>query len=142
MPQLTAYLSFDGNCAEAMRFYAKVLGGELKTLLSYGASPMGEQCKPGDRDRIMHAYLEHPAFAIMGGDATSDMPYTGVQGVSMTLNYDTVAEARRVFDALSQGGKVTMPMSETFWADAFGMFNDRFGVPWIVNGGMRPLASS
>lgn len=140
MPQLTAYLSFDGDCADAMRFYAKVLGAELKTVLTYGDSPMADQCESGDRGRVMHAYLEHPNFAIMGGDATSGMPYTGVQGVSMTLNYDTAAEARRIFDALSQGGKVTMPMTESFWADAFGMFNDRFGVPWIVNGGMRPVS--
>ncbi len=139
MPKLTAYLSFDGNCAEAMRFYAGVLGAELKTLMSYGASPMAEHTKPIDRDRVMHGYLEHRDFAIMGGDATSDMPYTGVRGVSMTLNYDTPAEARRIFDALSEGGNVTMPMTESFWADAFGMLTDRFGVPWIVNGGMRPL---
>jgi PhnB protein len=137
---LTAYLSFDGTCAEAMRFYAQVLGARVETLLTYGQAPgMAEHTAPADRERVMHAYLVHPAFAIMAGDATSGMPYQKPQGVSMTLGYDDVAEARRVFDALSEGGQVSMPMAESFWADAFGAVTDRYGIPWLVNGGLRPL---
>jgi PhnB protein len=59
--------------------------------------------------------------------------------VTLTLNYDTVAEAQRIFDALSAGGKVTMPMSESFWAKTFGMLTDRYGCPWIVNGESKPM---
>ena len=66
------------------------------------------------------------------------MGYQGVNGVMMTLTYPTAAEARRIFEALADGGQVTMPLGETFWADAFGMVTDRFGVPWGINGGSKP----
>ncbi len=137
---LTAYLSFDGNCAEAMRFYARVLDARVETLMTYAQAPgMAEHCTPRDLDRVMHAYLVHPDFAIMAGDATDGMPYQKLQGISMTLGYATVDKARHVFEALSEGGQVTMPMSEAFWAEAFGAVTDRFGVPWLVNGGLKPL---
>ena len=67
-------------------------------------------------------------------------PYEGMKGFSLALAYPTAAEAKKVFGALSDGGKVTMPMEKTFWAEAFGMLVDRFGTPWMVNGGMGPLA--
>jgi PhnB protein len=142
MPTLTAYLNFDRNCAAAMKFYAEVLGAKIDKMFTYGDSPMAGECGPGEAELVMHAHLVHPQFALMGGDATSGMPYKGVEGVNMTLNYDSAAEAKKVFDALSAGGKVTMPMAESFWADAFGMFTDRYGVPWIVNGGMREVPKS
>ncbi|MEO7246667.1 MAG: VOC family protein [Rubrivivax sp.] len=137
---LNAYLSFDGNCAEAMRFYAEVLDAEVRALMTYGQAPgMAAHTAPADRERVMHAYLVHPDFAFMAGDATSGMPYQKVQGVSLALSYATAAEANRVFDALSAGGEVTMPLSESFWAERFGAVTDRFGIPWLVNGGMKPL---
>lgn len=86
----------------------------------------------------MHAYLVGPGFSLMAGDAMG-MPWQGVHGVAMTLNYDTVDEATRRFAALAEGGTVTMPLAESFWAQTFGMLTDRFGVPWIVNGGMKPF---
>jgi len=134
------YLSFDGDCAAAMRFYEKVLGAELRALLTYGQAPgMDTHIAPVDRDRVMHAHLVHPNFALMGGDATGGMPYQKVQGISLALSYDDVAEARRVFDALCEGGNVTMPMAESFWAEAFGSVTDRYGIAWLVNGGLKPL---
>jgi len=137
---LTPYLSFDGRCAEAMRFYAEVLGARIETMLTYGQAPgMAEHLKPGDHDLVMHAYLVHPDFALMAGDGTCDMPYQTVQGISLALGYETVAEARRVFDALSAGGQVTMPMAESFWAEAFGSVTDRYGITWLVNGVLKPL---
>lgn len=139
MPQLNAYLNFDGNCAEAMRFYAEVLGAKLEALLTYGQAPMEMQMPPGSENLVMHAYLVHPDFSLMAGDATAGMPYEGIKGVSMTLNYDTPAEAQRVFAALAEGGTVTMPCGPSFWAESFGMLTDRYGVPWIVNGGMKPF---
>jgi PhnB protein len=139
MPQLNAYLGFNGNCAEAVQFYAAVLGAKVELLLRVRDSPMAPDSPPEVQDQVMHAYVSHPSgFSFMAGDSMG-MPYEGIKGVSMTLNYDTVAEARRVFEALADGGTVTMALGESFWADIFGMLTDRFGVPWIVNGGMRPL---
>lgn len=138
MPQLNAYLSFDGNCAEAMKFYAAVLGAKLDAMIRYGDIPGTEPLSASDAQRIMHAYLVHPDFSLMAGDTPPGVPYQGVSGVMLALTYPTAAEGQRVFEALAAGGKITMPLGETFWADSFGMVTDRYGTPWGVNGGSRP----
>jgi PhnB protein len=139
MPQPIAYLSFDGNCAEAVRFYEKVLGGKLEALTSGADSPMADQIPKEFAHRILHARLVLPGGGLLfAGDAPAHVPYEGVKGVALTLNYDTAAEARAVFDALVAGGQVTMPMQPAFWAKAWGMLIDRFGVAWIVNGEVIP----
>lgn len=141
MPQPIAYLAFDGNCAEAMRFYEQVLGGKLQALMSNGQSPMAAQVPPEHHHRILHAYLLLPdgRGALMAGDAMPDVPYEGMKGFSLTLNYDTSAQAEQVFKALSVGGKMSMPMQRAFWAKSWGMLTDRFGTSWIVNGELIPL---
>lgn len=140
MPHPIAYLAFDGNCAEAMRFYERALGGKLEMLMSGADSPMAAQIPKEHAHRILHARLALPGGGILfAGDAPAHVPYEGIKGVSLTLNYDTVAEARRVFDALAAGGRVTMPMQPAFWAKAWGMLVDRFGAPWIVNGELLPM---
>jgi PhnB protein len=134
-----AYLSFDGNCTEAMRFYETVLGGPL-FVLTAGASPIAEQTPPEMRDKVMHASLTLPGGGVLfAGDHWPGTPYEGIKGVALTLNFDTVDEARRIFERLSAGGTVTMPINEAFWAKAFGMLTDRFGCPWVVNGEMKPM---
>jgi len=138
--QLCAYLSYNGQCAEAMRFYAKVFNARLEALITYAEMPGGEPVAPENAHLIMHAYLVHPDFALMAGDTPPGMPFAGIQGCMMAITFPTVAEAERVFKALSDGGKVTMPLAETFWADAFGMVTDRFGTPWGINGGPREMA--
>jgi PhnB protein len=136
MPQPIPYLAFDGNCAEAMRFYAKVLGGKLD-LITFGQSPMADQTPKDARDRIMHAHLTlSDNGSLYAGDCPPQMPYQGIHGVSITLVYDAVAQAERTFSALADGGKVTMPFGATFWAKGFGMLTDKFGCPWLVNGEM------
>jgi PhnB protein len=141
MPQLNPYLSFDGTCAQAMKYYERVLGAKLEALITYAQMPMGDQPVPASHaDRIMHAYLVHPEFTLMAGDAPPGVPYAGIQGVMLTLTYATADEARRVFNAFADGGKVNMPLGETFWAETFGMVVDRFGTPWGINGGMKPRA--
>jgi PhnB protein len=137
MPKLNAYLSFDGNCAEAMRFYAKLFDARLDTLITYAQAGPDMPAPPEHGDKIMHAYLVHPEFELMAGDMPPGMTYQGVNGVMMALTYATAADGRRVFEALADGGTVTMPLGETFWADVFGMVTDRYGVPWGVNGGPR-----
>jgi PhnB protein len=137
MPVLDSYLFFDGNCAEAMRFYERTLGGKLDMAMTYGESPDPEHCPAGSKDRIMHAHMTVDGRALMASDIPAGQPSPGMNGFALSLSYPTADEARRVFDALAAGGKVQMPMSKTFWADAFGMLVDRFGAPWMVNGGVK-----
>ncbi|CAN5200374.1 VOC family protein [soil metagenome] len=140
MPQVVAYLSFDGNCADAMRFYERALKGKLEVLMSVGDSPMASQSPPEAANRIMHARLTLDGGAmIFGGDCMAGQNYEGIKGLSMTLNYDTVEQAQRAFAALGEGGKVSMPMGPAFWAKSFGMLTDQFGTPWIVNGELLPV---
>jgi PhnB protein len=134
MSDVNAYLVFDGNCAEAFRFYERTLGGELY-LMTHGDSPISDQIPPGAKDRIMHARLLLDGRPLMGSDAMMSQPYEGMKGFSLSLSYSTPAEGQRIFDALAEGGRVTMPMQKTFWVEAFGMLVDRFGTPWMVNGG-------
>jgi PhnB protein len=135
MPHPVPYLSFDGSCKRAMRFYDAVLRGKLVMMVSVGESPMAEFSPPEAMDRIVHARLELPdGGVLMAGDAPVGEPYEGIKGVCVALAYDSAAEAHRVFDALAIGGSVTMPMQATFWAKAYGMVTDRFGTPWAING--------
>jgi PhnB protein len=138
MPDLNTYLFFNGTCADAMRFYERILGGKLETLLTHAEALPPDQIPPGSADRIMHARLVLPGGAVlMASDTRAEDPDTGFHGYSLSLVYPDAAEGRRIFDALAEGGKVTMPYDKTFWSEGFGMLNDRFGVPWMVNGGMN-----
>lgn len=140
MPQPIPYLSFDGNCAEAMAFYADALGGRLESLVRGGDSPLAEHFKDNPT-LVLHACVSLPGGGtLFGGDAAcGGAPYAGIKGVTLTLNYDTVAEAERAFAALSVGGSVTMPLQPTFWAKVWAMFVDRYGTPWIVNGELQQI---
>lgn len=144
MPQPTAYLAFDGNCVEAMHFYELALNAKLQALMTNGESPMAADIPSEQHHRILHAYLVLPdgAGALMAGDCMVGVPYEGMKGFSLTLNYPTVEQAESVFKALSPGGKVTMPMQPAFWAKSWAMVTDRFGTPWIVNGVPVPLPSA
>lgn len=137
--QADSYLFFNGNCAEAMRFYEKTLGGKIGMMMTHAQMPQAPGAPPlppGSADLVMHARLELDGRPLMASDWMSpDQPYPGMHGFSLSLVYPTVAEANKVFAALTEGGKVTMPMQKTFWVEAFGMLVDRYGTPWMVNGG-------
>lgn len=137
MPQPIPYLAFDGNCADAMPFYAQVLEGKLD-MLTFGQSPMSEQTPKDALNRIMHARLSLAGNgSLYAGDCPPGMPSQGIHGVSIALNYETVRAAERVFNALAaDGANVSMPFGPTFWAKGFGMVTDKFGCPWIINGEM------
>ena len=136
MLQPIPYLAFDGNCAEAMRFYAKLLHGTLG-FMTNRQSPFAGQCAPEHLDRVMHARLElEDGTSLYAGDCPPGMPYQGIHGVSIALNYDSVEHAQHVFDAFADGGTITMPFNDTFWAKKFGMVTDRFGCHWMINGGL------
>ena len=139
MPTIDPYLFFDGNCADAMRFYEKTLGGKLAALMTYDQSPMKEQCGgPGMKDRVMHACLALDGRSLMASDTMTGEPYQGMQNVSVSLAYPTADEAKKVFGLLADGGQVQIPMDKTFWSEAFGVVRDRFGTSWFVGGGAQP----
>jgi PhnB protein len=127
-----SYLFFDGNCAEAMRFYERALGGKLE-LLTHAQAPMKGETPPGMANRVMHAYLAFEGGELMASD---DLPgqHRGMHGFRVALHFTDNAAAKRTFEALSQGGHVTLPLGPTFWSTAFAMFEDRFGTPWMING--------
>jgi PhnB protein len=133
MAHLDAYIFFDGQCAEAMRFYEKALGGKLEMMMTYGEAPVGDEAPPGGTDRILHARLNVDGRSLMASDIPEGRKHEGMHGYSLSLNYLTVAEGQRAFDALAAGGTVSMPFGETFWAEGFGMLIDRFGTPWLIN---------
>jgi PhnB protein len=143
---LTPYLSFDGNTREAFAFYEKALGAKIETMMSYSDMPASARPSEGcadagvpSGDGIMHACLVLPGGAMLfAGDTPPGMVCEGVKGVMLALQYDTADQAHSAFDALLQGGQVTMPMAPAFWARTFGMLTDRFGVSWAVNG--EPIA--
>ncbi|KDD14089.1 VOC family protein [Bordetella bronchiseptica] len=135
MPQISPYLMFDGDCAEAMRLYERILGGKLDALITYGESPPEMPCEPQDRDLIMHARLRLDDQLLMASDSNSQCPYEGKKGFSLSLVYPTVSDAQRIFNALAEGGQVTMPLQKTFWAEIFGVLVDRHGTAWMISGG-------
>lgn len=140
MLQPIPYLGFNGTCAEAMRFYERVLEGKLEILMSGADSPMAAQIPKESAHRIIHARLSLPGGAFLyGGDCPQQLPWEGVKGVSITLNFDTTEKAKAVFDTLAEGGQITMAMQPTFWAKQWGMLTDRFGTPWIINGELLPM---
>jgi PhnB protein len=139
MPGLDNYLFFSGRCAEAMRFYERTLGGQLQALMTYAQSPEPQHCPAGADDLVMHANLRLGDRNLMAGDVPPGMDARPMAGFALSLVYESPQEARRVFEALAQGGSVSMPMAETFWAQTFGMLSDQFGTPWMVGGGMKTM---
>lgn len=129
----TPYLNFDGTCETAFKFYAECLGGEIEAMMPFGDTPACEHVAADERDRIMHARLKVGEQLLMGSDCIAAHPYEGVKGASVALAVEDPAQAEQVFNALSEGGTVTMPLQQTFWATKFGMLVDRFGVPWMIN---------
>lgn len=125
------YLNFNGNCKEAFEFYAKVLGGEILFMSTFAEAPPEADVSPEIGDMVMHAQLKVGEQIFMASDAPNE--YKPAQGMHITIGVDTPEEAERIYAALSEGGAISMPMEETFWAQRFGMFTDRFGTPWMVN---------
>jgi PhnB protein len=134
MMQLNPYLSFNGQCEAAFKFYEKCLGGKIVMMMTYGDSPMAEQMPPDWREKIIHATFALGEHVLSGADAPPEH-YQKPQGFSVSLNVGAAAEAERIFNTLAEKGAVQMPLQETFWALRFGMLVDQFGTPWMINCG-------
>jgi len=132
--QLNPHLAFNGQCEAAFKFYQQCLGGTIQAMMTYGESPMADQVPSEWRDKIIHATLIVGETALTGGDVPPDS-YELPRGFSVTIQINDPADAERIFGALSEGGTVTLPLEQTFWAARFGMVVDRFGIPWMVNCG-------
>jgi PhnB protein len=132
---LNTYLFFDGNCREAFDFYKDCLKAEIVFSLTFGDTPDGGPASEegaGDiSQKIAHICLEKDGFQLMASDEPGT--YERPQGFRVCFNGKTPEEAKEVFDALSKGAEVTMPIGGTFFSPAFGMLRDKFGIPWIVN---------
>ena len=130
--QMNVVLSFKGDCEEAFKFYEQHLGGQAGTIFRYGGSPL-EHSVPADwSDKVMHGSVTVGGHVLMGGDFFGAR-YEEPRGVSLSLQMKNPADAERIFDALAKGGKVMMPLEQTFWAVRFGMVVDRFGISWLIN---------
>ena len=130
--ELTPYLLFNGNCAEAFKFYEQTLGGKIEAIMNFAGSPAAEHAPPEWGEKIMHATITIGDNKLMGSDAPPGN-YQQPQGLSVSISVNDRDKAEQIFNALAQDGKTTMPFQKTFWAAGFGMCVDRFGIPWMVN---------
>jgi len=132
--QVQPYLFFEGRCDEALAFYKKALGAEVGMLMRFKEAPppSGDNaCMPVDGEKVMHASFKVGETTIMASDGMcSGKP--DFKGISLSITARDDAEAKRVFDALSEGGAVRQPLMKTFFASSFGMVADKFGVGWMV----------
>ena len=132
--QVQPYLFFDVRCEEALDFYRKSLGAQVDMTMRYKESPEPPppgMVPPGYENKIMHSSFRVGDSTVMAADDCTGHPKP--QGFSLSITVPDEAQADKVFGALAEGGKVTMPLSKTFWSPKFGMVDDRFGVHWMVN---------
>lgn len=137
MATVNVYLNFNGNCEEAFNFYKSVFGGEFPYLGRYKDMPPQEGMPPMAPDMgemIMHVSLPiSKETMIMGSDVWGEEPVNQGNNFSISINAESKDEAEKLFAGLSDGGKITMPLADTFWGDYFGMFTDKFGINWMVS---------
>jgi PhnB protein len=126
---INPYLTLDGNCAEAMKYWGDILNIKPEIMLM-GDSPM--QVPPEAKNRVMHSFLKADGFALMASDGMHGEPVQMGGPVSLSLNFDSTEEQTRVWDRLAKDGTVTMPLADQFWG-RFGMLTDKFGVKWMLN---------
>jgi PhnB protein len=128
----TIYLFFDGNCLEAMTHYAETLGGEIGDVFRNADAPNAESRMPGGDHLVMNMTVKLGGAMVMASDAPGEM-YSKPQGFAVSISPRSRAEFDRIFEALAKDAQsVMMPPEETFWAERFAMFTDRFGTPWML----------
>jgi PhnB protein len=130
---LSPYIFFYGRCPEALEFYKNALGGSYESHTMEG-SPMADQVPAQDRNRVMHATFTGPGMTFMASDGRDTKAIDPDAGnITLSLETKDAAFGERVFAALSDGGKVVMPIEKAFWGGRFGMVTDRFGVEWMMS---------
>ena len=132
--QVQPYLFLDGRCEEALEFYKKTLGAEVQAMMRFKENPepsAPRMTPPGSENKIMHASIKIGDTTLFASDGRC-MGKPNFQGFALSLTAKDKADAERLFKSLGDGGQVQMPMSKTFFSEAFGMVADRFGVSWMV----------
>ena len=130
--QMSPYLSFNGECEVAFRFYEQSLGGRLGPIFRYAGTSLADQVPADWQDKVMHGSVKVGEQVLMGADVVPAR-YEAPKGFSLSLQLTSTAEAERIFRELSRDGSIVQPLEQTFWAARFGMVVDRFGVPWLIN---------
>lgn len=135
MPALSPYLNFNGNAEEVFNFYKSVFGGEFATIMRFKDVPKEYKSPDHEDNKIMHIALPIGGGSILMGSDVPDAMGKVTNGTSfhIAIAADSKEEADRLFNGLSAGGKVLMPMSDAFWGAYFGMFTDKYGIEWMVN---------
>ncbi|WP_017445329.1 VOC family protein [Gayadomonas joobiniege] len=137
---VTPYINFNGNCKEALAFYNKAMGANTKFMMTWAEAPdMDDKNQPPEyelpddlENSILHASFEIGGHEIMACDVPAK-EYKKAQGVSISIAFDSLNEIERVYSELAADGDVSMPLTETFWAERFAMVTDKYGVPWMLN---------
>ncbi|KAA6463139.1 VOC family protein [Acidobacteria bacterium AB60] len=127
--KMNVYVNFRGQCAEAFRYYEAHLGAKPGMMMTHGQSPQPTQAGPEWKDAVLHAQITIGEAELMGADIPRAEP---MRSAYLTLQMDSDSEAERVYAALADGGRVLMPLEETFFASRFGQVQDRFGINWMI----------
>jgi PhnB protein len=127
--RLTTYVNFAGTCAEAFRYYEQHLGGKITFTMTHGESPQPSPLGPEWKNAVLHASIQLGGTTLLGADIPNAEP---MRSAYLTLDVDSDADAERIFQVLSDGGRALMPMAETFFASRFGQVRDRFGLNWMI----------
>lgn len=144
MATLQAYLNFNGNCEEAFQFYARVFETELNSIIRFESLPSEADMPPlseEDKNKVMHTGLKiNDNTYLMGSDVVDGFcssEFTGGAthgtGTYLMLDAESAEEARQLFDRLSEGGAIEMPLGETEWAELYSSFRDKYGIAWMIN---------
>ena len=129
--QVQSYLFFDGRCEEALEFYKKAIGAQVDMLMRFKESPDKTMIAPGSENKVMHAQFKIGDTRVLASDGRCQ-GQPKFDGFALTISTTTETDAEKMFAALGDGGKVTMPLTKTFFSPRFGMLADRFGVNWMV----------
>lgn len=132
MTQIISYLTFNGNCRDAMLFYQACFGGEL-SLQTLGESPMADQLPPAMKDTILHGVLTSGRLILMASDMVGENGLNGGNNISMMLQCYSESEIKRLYNQLSTDGKATHPLEDNFWGALFGDLTDKFGNQWLLH---------
>lgn len=135
--KVNTYVNFAGTCAEALRFYERHLGARIGMMMTHGQAPDQSSVKPEWKDAVLHATVSIGDTELMAADIPNAQP---MRSAYLSLGVDSDPEAERIFSALSGGGRILMPMQETFFATRFGQVQDRFGINWMILH-QRPMPS-
>ncbi len=136
MSTINPYINFNGNTEEAFNFYKSVFGGEFASISRYKDTPEAGKLPPAEQNKIMHIALPiGKGNILMGTDVLDSRGDSVTQGNNfhLTVHTESKDEADKLFGKLSHGGKVTLPLSDMFWGDYFGMITDKFGIQWMVS---------